>query len=413
MTGEKLRTDARALINRALEEAKPAAAVARALEQLPEAKHYYLLSIGKAGWAMAKAAAEGLGDRLERGLVITKYGHSEGPIPGCEICEAGHPVLDQNSLDATQNALELADGLAADDCLLFLISGGGSALFEHSDLSLTEYQDITKQMLAKGLNIVEMNTLRKRFSNVKGGQFALRVAPAKIYAIVLSDVLGDRLDSIASGPAHPDFTTSEEAHRIVKDYGLELSADALRLLDKSLPQELEHVQTVIVGSVAGLIASAEAEAVARGYETVVLSDCVDCEARELGRLLGTMARTHVRRERRKLAFLLGGETVVTLRGQGLGGRNQETVLAALPYLEGLREAVVFSLGSDGTDGPTDAAGGLADTETAARMRAAGVLPEEALAENDSYHALKAAGALLITGPTGTNVNDLACLLLGD
>ena len=411
---QQLHLDAHGIINAALESAKPQSAVGRALAALPDdGKSLYLLAIGKAAFSMAEAAAEIIGDRIIEGIVITKYGHVQGELKNITSYEAGHPIPDENSFKATRKTLELADRLTADDRLIFLISGGGSALFEHSDLSLSELQEINRQLLTSGADIVSMNTLRKRFSNVKGGQFAERVKPAQIFSIVLSDVLGDRLDMIASGPAYPDHSTSEEAKRIVADYGIELSEQAIALLDKPMPEDLSNVTPEIVGSVRGLIDKAEAVAKTRGYETIVLSDKVDCEARELGQFLGTLAEKKGREKRRKLAIILGGETVVTVRGDGIGGRNQEIALASVPYLANVPGSLVFSVGSDGTDGPTDAAGGIVDSTTLEKLAQAKFDVTDVLKRNDSYTALKAVGGLLITGPTGTNVNDLTCLMLSD
>ncbi len=411
---QQLHLDAHGIINAALESAKPQSAVGRALAALPDdGKSLYLLAIGKAACSMAEAAAEIIGDRIIEGIVITKYGHVQGELKNITSYEAGHPIPDENSFKATRKALELADRLTADDRLIFLISGGGSALFEHSDLSLSELQEINRQLLTSGVDIVSMNTLRKRFSNVKGGQFAERVKPAHIFSIVLSDVLGDRLDMIASGPAYPDHSTSEEAKRIVADYGIELSEQAIALLDKPMPDDLSNVTTEIVGSVRGLIDKADAEAKARGYETIVLSDKVECEARELGQFLGMLAEKKGSEKRRKLAIILGGETVVTVRGDGIGGRNQEIALASVPYLANVPGSLVFSVGSDGTDGPTDAAGGIVDNTTFEKLSKANFDFADVLMRNDSYTALKAVGCLIMTGPTGTNVNDLTCLLLSD
>lgn len=412
MSIQQLRDDAKIMIAAALAAAKPHNAVRKALESLPDdGKNLYVLAIGKAAWAMAEAASEVLGDEVKEGIVITKYEHSEGPLPHFEIFEAGHPVLDQNSLDATDKALALADKLGEDDRLIFLISGGGSALFESSDLPLEELQEINEQLLASGADIVKMNTIRKRLSNVKGGQFAERVKPAAVFAVVLSDVLGDRLDSIASGPAYPDTTTKEEAQKIIEDYDLKLSDAALKLIDKDMPQDLDNVTTKIVGSVRVLIEEAKSRAEQEGYQTIVLSDRVDGEARELGKLLGTIAQTHAEDKAGKLAYILGGETVVTLRGQGKGGRNQEIALAAVPYLAKVGKALVFSVGSDGTDGPTDAAGGMVDSESEEKLLHQNIDGGEMLRQNDSYPALQAINALIMTGPTGTNVNDLTVLLL--
>jgi glycerate 2-kinase len=414
MKVQQLHRDAHGMIDAALESAKPQSAVRKALTALPDdEKKLYLFAIGKAAWSMAKAAADILGDRIIEGIVITKYGHVQGELKNITSYEAGHPIPDENSLKATRKALELSDCLTADDRLVFLISGGGSALFEDSALSLSELREINRQLLVSGADIVSMNTLRKRFSNVKGGQFAERVKPAHIFSIVLSDVLGDRLDMIASGPAYPDRSTSEEAKRIVTDYGIELSEKAIELLDKPMPQNLPNVTTEIVGSVRGLIAKAEAEAKARGYETIVLSDRVDCEARELGRFLGELAEKKGCEKRRKFAFILGGETVVTVQGDGIGGRNQEIALASVPCLANVPGSLVFSVGSDGTDGPTDAAGGIVDNTTLEKLVKANFDVADVLMRNDSYTALKAVGGLIMTGPTGTNVNDLTCLMLSD
>lgn len=412
MTLQQLHRDAHGMIDEALESVKPQSAVRKSLTALPDdGKSLYLLAIGKAAWSMAEAAADILGERIVEGIVITKYGHVQGELKNIISYEAGHPIPDENSLKATRKALELADRLTADDRLVFLISGGGSALFEHSDLSLSELQEINRQLLVSGADIVSMNTLRKRFSNVKGGQFAERVKPAQIFSLVLSDVLGDRLDMIASGPAYPDHSTSEEAKSIVADYGIDLPKKAIALLDKPLPQDLSYVTTEIIGSVRKLIASAEAEASARGYDTIVLSDKVDCEARELGQFLGSLAEKKGSETRRKLAFIVGGETVVTVRGNGVGGRNQEIALASVPYLANVPGSLVFSVGSDGTDGPTDAAGGIVDSTTLEKLSKANFNVADVLMRNDSYTALKAVDGLIMTGPTGTNVNDITCLLL--
>ena len=301
-------------------------------------------------------------------------------------------------------------GLTAEDTVLFLLSGGGSALFEAPLIQPEELQSLTGRLLASGADIVEINTLRKRLSAVKGGRFAEHCAPARIFSIVLSDVLGDPLDSIASGPAYPDGSSCAQALAVAEKYGLKLSARARACLERETPKALSNVTTEITGSVRELCAAAAACCRELGYEPTILTDCLDCEAREAGRFLAAVARSR-RKTDRPLAFLAGGETVVHLTGKGLGGRNQELALAAAEKLEGLSNAAVFSFGSDGTDGPTDAAGGFADGYTAAALREKGVRIEEVLRENDAYHALQRVGGLIVTGPTGTNVNDAALVLL--
>ena len=407
---QKLRADADAVIHEAIRAVLPDAAVRRALAGFaPGGGRVLLVAAGKAAWQMAHAAVAALGS-VDAGVVVTKYGHVKGEIPGVTCYEAGHPVPDENSFAATAAALGLVQGLTAEDTVLFLLSGGGSALFEQPLLPGAELQDITGQLLACGADIVEMNTIRKRLSAVKGGRFALACTPAKVYSIVLSDILGDPLDMIASGPAVPDRSTCAEALAVAEKYSLRLSDAARALLGQETPKELTNVETQITGSVRQLCAAAAAACEKLGYRSILLTDCLDCEARQAGRFLADIARTHAGRGE-KLAFLAGGETVVRLTGRGLGGRNQELALAAAPGLAGLA-AAVFSVGSDGTDGPTDAAGGYADGDTLAALAARGLEVHAVLTDNDAYHALKAVDGLLMTGPTGTNVNDVAVALIG-
>ncbi|MBQ3292339.1 MAG: glycerate kinase [Mogibacterium sp.] len=403
-----LRQDANEIISASLKAVLPDEAVKRALKDLSKPSGKVLLvAAGKAAWQMARAAADTI--TVDAGIVITKYDHVMGEISGVICCEAGHPVPDQNGFDATAKALELVQGLSEDDLVIFLVSGGGSALFESPLIPGEELQDITKQLLASGADIVEMNTLRKRLSAVKGGKFALACSPAKVFSIVLSDVLGDPLDMIASGPAYPDTSTCEQALGIAEKYNLKLSDTVMELLNKETPKELDNVTTMITGSVRELCTAASVKCTELGYEPVFLTDQLCCEAADAGSFLGSIARSHAGKGK-KLAFIAGGETVVHLKGKGLGGRNQEIALAAALPLDGL-EAAVFSLGSDGTDGPTDAAGGYADGETLAKLAAAGLKVSQVLADNDAYHALKAVDGLIMTGPTGTNVNDLSVALI--
>ena len=407
---QQLRADADAIIHEAIRAVLPDAAVRRALAGFaPGGGRVLLVAVGKAAWQMAHAAVAALGS-VDAGVVVTKYGHVKGEIPGVTCYEAGHPVPDENSFAATAAALGLVQGLTAEDTVLFLLSGGGSALFEQPLLPGAELQDITGQLLACGADIVEMNTIRKRLSAVKGGRFALACAPAKVYSIVLSDILGDPLDMIASGPAVPDRSTCAEALAVAEKYSLRLSDAARALLGQETPKELSNVETQITGSVRQLCAAAAAACEKLGYRSILLTDCLDCEARQAGRFLADIARTHAG-SGEKLAFLAGGETVVRLTGRGLGGRNQELALAAAPGLAGLA-AAVFSVGSDGTDGPTDAAGGYADGDTLAALAARGLEVHAVLTDNDAYHALKAVDGLIMTGPTGTNVNDVAVALIG-
>ena len=316
------------IINDSIKSVKPDEAVRRALKAFaPKGGRVLLVAAGKAAWQMAKAAYGELTRKPEDGIVITKHRHAMGPIGQLRIREAGHPVPDGDSYAATQEALGLVSNLTGKDTVLFLLSGGGSALFEKPLVSPEEMDDITRQMLACGADIVEMNTLRKRLSAVKGGRFARHCAPAQVFAVVLSDILGDPLDMIASGPAYPDSSTSAQAMALVSRYGLTLSPQALDLLEQEPPKALDNVTTVITGSVAQLCRDAAARAEALGYRTCLLTDRLQCEAREAGRFLSAMAGTHAGKGE-KTAYILGGETVVHLTGHGLGGRNQELALAA-------------------------------------------------------------------------------------
>ena len=410
LKNETLRRDADAIIRASLNAVLPDEAVRRALKNFrPQGGRVLLVAAGKAAWQMAHAAVKFLG-RVDGGVVVTKYGHVKGTIPGVDCCEAGHPVPDENGFAATRKALELVQGLTAEDTVLFLLSGGGSALMEKPLISGAELQDITSQLLRCGADIVEINTVRKRLSAVKGGRFAQACSPAQVYSIVLSDIIGDPLDMIASGPAYPDSSTCAQAMAVADKYQLKLSERARTLLGQETPKQLTNVTTQITGSVRELCAAAARECAALGYEPVILTDRLTCEAREAGRFLAAVARTHAG-DGRATAYLAGGETVVHVTGNGRGGRNQELVLAAAEGIAGLKNAAVFSAGSDGTDGPTDAAGGYADGDTWETLAAVGCDAAAMLNNNDAYHALKAVDGLIVTGATGTNVNDVSVVLI--
>ena len=375
-----LREDAEIIVQDSIKAVLPDEAVGRALKGREFPGKVVLVSIGKAGWQMAKAAYDVMGDRIEDGIVVTKYDHVKGPIGNFELVEAGHPVPDENSYLGTQKAIDLVSGLTADDTVLFLISGGGSALFEKPLIPADDLDALTKELLGSGAAITEMNTIRKRMSAVKGGKFAKLCEPAQVYAIVLSDIIGDPLDMIASGPAYPDSSTCAQAHAIVRKYKLTLTNQMKELLDQETPKELTNVETVINGSVRELCEAAAASAKKLGYEPVMLTDSLDCDAKEAGSFLAAIARSH-QNDGKSLAFLAGGET-------------------------------------DGTDGPTDAAGGYVDNTT---ILPDGMEPADGrltndeaslyLCENNEYPALKRTGGLIFTGATGTNVNDVSVILI--
>ncbi|MCR5596315.1 MAG: glycerate kinase [Lachnospiraceae bacterium] len=404
----RLRQDADKITEYAINAVLPGEAVRRALINTDLGESVYIVAVGKAGFSMAKAAAELVS--YKKGIVITKYGHVNGKIRDFECFEAGHPVPDDNGVYATGKVLELTEGLTENDTVLFLLSGGGSALFEKPLVSLEELQDITKQLLASGADINEINTIRKRLSGVKGGRFADKVYPAKIFSIILSDIVGDPLDMIASGPTVADTSTTGMALDIIQRYGITLSREAKMLMDTETPKEVTNSENQVIGSVRELCNAAAVCCKELGYETVFLSDSVCAEAREVGSMLGAIAQTHAG-DGRKLAYILGGETVVHIKGTGMGGRNQEIACGAAGGISGLENTAVFSVGSDGTDGPTDAAGGYVDSDTLNTLDKMKVSFEEMFDNNDSYHILEKCGGLIKTGPTGTNVNDFSVVLI--
>lgn len=407
---QQMRSQVDSIVKASIQAVLPDEAVKRALEGAQLTGRIVLVAAGKAAWQMAAAAAQQLGERICRGVVVTKYDHVKGSIPGVTCYEAGHPVPDENSYKATQAAIDAVSGLTREDTVLFLLSGGGSALFEKPLIPAEDLTRLTQELLACGADIVEMNTVRKRFSAVKGGKFAVLCKPAKVYAVVLSDIIGDPLDMIASGPAYPDSSTAQQAWAIAEKYQLTLTDQMRQLLDVETPKVLDNVTTQITGSVRQLCRAAEKACRALGYQPVTLTASLSCTARDAGVMLGNIAQFHQDRQE-SLAFLMGGETVVHLTGKGKGGRNQELALAAAPSIAGMEGVAVFSLGSDGTDGPTDAAGGYADGETYAQLKEKGIEIYQVLQDNDAYHALEACGGLIKTGATGTNVNDVSVLLL--
>ena len=403
--GASLRKDAETIIADSIREVQPDSAVIRALKETTLNGKIKLVAAGKAAWQMAKAASNYLGERLEQGIVITKYGHVRGELPRIRCCEAGHPVPDEGSFDAARKALALTENLTKDDTVLFLLSGGGSALFELPLIPAEALQDVTRQLLACGADIVEINTLRKRLSAVKGGRFAQHCAPAKVFSIILSDILGDPPDMIASGPTCPDSSTCADAMEIVRRYDLSLREETKQLLMVETPKTLANARWMITGSMRELCDAAARSCRKLGYEPFFLTDRLCCQAREAGSVMASILRTHAG-DGKKLAFLAGGETVVRLTGSGKGGRNQELALAAAEGISGLSNAALFSVGSDGTDGPTDAAGGFVDGATRQRLLEEGIHIDQVLLNNDAYHALQRTDGLIFTGPTGTNVNDV-------
>ena len=438
MSTRDLRADANQLAQAALTAVDPGAAARRHVRRegdwmvvadrrydLREYERIFVVGGGKAAVPMAHAMASILGDRLTEGIVVTKYGHI-GDVHvsdlGFRVIEAGHPVPDENSVRGARAVAELAGQATARDLVICLISGGGSALLTlpAPGLDLDDLQALTDGLLRSGATINEMNAVRKHCSGIKGGQLARLVAPATLVTLILSDVVGDPLDVIASGPTVPDPTTVATARAVLERYGNPWGFEnpqGFEFLEtpKAGDPAFERVQNVVVGSNRLAALAAVGKARELGYDALLLGTYVEGEAREVAKVAAALAkgmRAHGDPLSPPACLVWGGETTVTIRGQGKGGRNQELALAAALQLSGWPGVLVMALATDGTDGPTDAAGAIVTGETVARAQAQGLDPHAALAANDSYHFFDALGDLIHTGPTGTNVNDLLFVLVG-
>ncbi|MDE0001754.1 MAG: glycerate kinase [Rhodospirillaceae bacterium] len=442
MSTAALRNDARCIFDAALQAVDPAAAIRRHVVReenrlniggdawdLDRFEHVYVVGAGKAGAVMAGGLECVLGDRLAGGVVNVKYGHTT-LLRRVELVEAGHPLPDAAGVEGAEKIVELLASLGEEDLVFCLLSGGGSALLPlpADGVTLKEKQAVTGLLLQCGATINETNTVRKHISRVKGGQLARLASPARLVSLVLSDVIGDTLDIIASGPTVPDESTYGDCRSILEKYGLrgKLPAAVIRHLDAGAKGAVPETpgpgdpvfcrtQTVVIANNRQALDAARTEAEKRGYNPLVLSSSIDGETREIARVYAAMAREierHGDPVRSPACVISGGETTVTLKGGGKGGRNQEFVLAAVAGIEGLERTVVFSAGTDGTDGPTDAAGAVADGHTLFRAAEKGLDAEACLDRNDAYRFFEPLGDLVITGPTHTNVMDLRLLLVG-
>lgn len=430
------------MIRAALEAVDPAAAVKNYFKSQPELVSQIkatrgrltVVGAGKAGAPMAEAAIEIFGDQITAGKVIVKYGYLsekskiENPKSQIHFVEAGHPVPDESGLQAAQEIVNLLRDMGSEDTIICLISGGGSALLTlpAEPLTLSDLQATTTALLAAGATINQVNTIRKHLSAVKGGQLARIAAPATVYALILSDVVGDPLEVIASGPTVPDPTTFADAWTLVEQFQLQeiLPQTVVRRLRVGLagdvpetpkPGDLifEGVHNIIIGN--NRLAAQAAVETARqaGFGARLLTTFLEGEAREVGKVIAALAKGVARDEGsvpRPACLVLGGETTVTVRGNGRGGRNQEMALAAALALAGWSNLLVTCFGTDGSDGPTDAAGAFADGQTIGRAQAVGLAAVEYLQRNDAYNFFAALDDLILTGPTNTNVNDLAFIL---
>ncbi len=434
--GSPERVQAISVLNAALDAADPAQAIRRLMFRSDETlwidgvaydlgryRRVFVVGAGKAGASMASAVEALIGDRITAGWVNVKYGYTE-PTERITVHEAAHPVPDDAGLTGTQAMLDLLRDLTTDDLVLCLLSGGGSALMPLpvTGVSLDDMRALTDQLLRCGAPIQAINAVRKHLSQVSGGQLARRAYPASVVSLILSDVVGSPLDVIASGPTVADPTTYAHAQAVIERYGIQEQVPApirrhlMRGLSGNLPEtlkvgdpELEQVHNVIIADNARAAQAAVEQAQALGFNTLLLSTFVEGEAREVAKVLAALAKEVLASGRpvpRPACLILGGETTVTVKGDGQGGRNQELALAAAQAIDGLESVLIASLATDGSDGPTDAAGGLVDGTTLARGGALGWSIQTALSRNDAYRYLDAVGDLLVTGPTNTNVNDL-------
>ena len=427
MSNRVLRKHARSIFQAALSAADPAGAVERYLKRrdFSRFRGIYVVGAGKAGASMAQAAERVLGRRIAAGLLNVKYGHT-AKLRRIETNECGHPVPDQNGVAGAERIAQIAAGAGKDDLVVCLISGGASALMPlpADSITLEEKQATTRLLLASGANIHEINSIRKHISRIKGGQLARLASPARVESLMLSDVIGDNLDVIGSGPTAPDASTFAGALEILGRYGIRerVPASVRERIEQGAggavpetpkPEDpvFARVRNAIVGSNRLALDAAASRARALGYRTLVLSSEIQGEAREIARMHAAIASEMARTGRPMkppACVITGGETTVTLRGDGLGGRAQEFVLAAALDIAGVDNVVVFCAGTDGTDGPTNAAGAVADGQTLGRKPDA----RRYLDRNDSYHYFEALNDLIITGPTNTNVMDVCIVLVG-
>ncbi|MEJ7840598.1 MAG: glycerate kinase [Rubrobacter sp.] len=386
-----------------------------------EPERIFVVAAGKAAGAMARAAEELFDGRVEAGIVVTKEGHDAGP-EALEAVFASHPEPDERGVEASRKVREMVESLEEGDLLVALISGGASALLADPapPIEIGDLKKLTQDLLKSGADIGEINTVRKHVSVLKGGGLARHAAPAKVLALLLSDVVGDAPSSIASGPAAPDTTTLDGARAVLERYGIEPPQSIAEHLENAeeTPKPgdpiFDNVTNVVCGGGRHAVEAAADKARDLGYEPLVLSTTMTGDARAIASVCAAVVREALESGNPApppCAIVSGGEATVVVRGAGTGGPNQEFALTLAVELDGVEGWAAFAADTDGNDGPTDAAGGLVDGGMAAKMREAGVDPARALEENDASAALEAGGALLVTGPTGTNVNDLRVVLV--
>jgi glycerate 2-kinase len=440
-TVSAMRKDAVEIFYQALKAVQPGAAIKRYCKfdgktlfighrsyQLNQYKNLYVLGAGKATASMAAAIEDMIDEKITGGIITVKFDHL-ADLKHINLIEAGHPVPDENGIRGASAILNLAKNVEEDDLILCLISGGGSALlpFPYDGITLKDKQDIIKILLSCGATIHEINTIRKHISKIKGGRLAQAVYPATLVTLILSDVVGDDLDVIASGPTVPDSSSFYDCKNIFRRYDIidKIPKNILNHIEYGISGEIdetpkpldpvfERTYNLIIGSNAESLISAKDKAENLGYNVLILSSMIEGETRFVAQVHGAIAREIIKTGNPlplPACILSGGETTVTISGNGLGGRNQEFALSASIDISGKKNIVILSGGTDGIDGPTDAAGAFSDTFTLKRAEKMGLDPYRFLANNDSYHFFQNLGDLFITGPTNTNVMDLRIVLV--
>ncbi len=391
-------------------------------------RNIYIVGGGKAGAPMAKAMEDILGERISEGLVIVKYGHGE-ETRKVKVLEAAHPIPDENGVQHTKELLNLLRRSQENDLVVCLLSGGGSALMiaPAEGVTLQEKQELTRHLLECGASIDEINTLRKHVSAIKGGRLAKVAYPSTVICLILSDVVGDNLSTIASGPTYPDGTTFSDCLEILERYGIKekISKAIIAYLEMGCGNQeeetlkrgnpaLERTENIIVGSNIQALQSARAKAETLGFNTLILSSSIEGETKDVAKVHAAIAKEIIASEnpiKKPACILSGGETTVKIEGTGKGGRNQEFALAAAIEIEGIKGVTILCAGTDGNDGPTDAAGAIVDGDSISRALKKGLKVRDFLDNNDSYNFFSIQGDLLKTGPTKTNVMDLRILLV--
>lgn len=441
MNTRELRQSARLIWESALNAANPATCIRKFLQlndnvliaggkQIEIGGRLIVIGAGKPSAKMAQVVEEILGSHITDGLIVTKYGHAL-PLRRMKLVEAGHPIPDAAGMRAAHDTCELLRGLTRNDIVLVLISGGGSALWPApaEGITLEEKQEVTHLLLRAGANIRELNAVRKHLSGIKGGQLAMWASPARVISLIMSDVIGDPIDFIGSGPTAPDTTSFSDALAIIQKYGLDVPKTVLERFQEgahgNIPETpkpgdafFKNVDNYVIANNRLLVDAATEKARELQFNTLILGTEVEGEAKDIGRFFAAIARETARTGnpiKTPACILAAGETTVTVRGRGVGGRNQEMALAwaismaARPFSA---QACFASVATDGTDGPTTAAGGLVDPFTCSRAIELGLMPQKFLRANDSSNFLKTTGDLIVTGPTQTNLMDLQILLVG-